>query len=101
VFTIQKGSIYLCGFQSVVDKTNFEKPLWCHIFPLGIVNKDGVTYITFDWVMNSKICLGKQRVIDYGKELNSKAFHAAQGALKRKFGEDFYKKMEEYHAKNY
>ena len=69
-------------------KTSFRKPVSCHLFPIRITE-----YKNFDAVNYEKLEICKPGRV-YGKSQQTKLYRLLKEALTRKYGEEWYKKLE-------
>lgn len=70
-------------------KTDFKKPISCHLYPIRISKLPTFEALNYDrWSICSPAC-------DLGKELKVPVYKFLKEALIRKYGEDWYKELEE------
>ncbi len=70
-------------------ETDFFKPVSCHLYPVRISKLSEVEALNYDrWHICSPAC-------DLGKELKLPVYKFLKDALIRKYGEDWYRKLEE------
>lgn len=85
-----KKGVALCALQAAYmdGKTDFIKPLSCHLFPIRIGNFAGsyLYYEKFD------VC---RPAIPHGKKTGTKVYQEAKEGLIRAFGEEWYDKLVE------
>ncbi|MCB0663082.1 MAG: DUF3109 family protein [Saprospiraceae bacterium] len=87
----EKG-IAKCGIEQAWKdgKTEFKKPISCHLYPIRIRKNDLVDFeaLNYDrWDICSAACT-------LGKELKMPVYKFLKEALTRKYGEDFYNELE-------
>lgn len=86
----EKGTT-LCGIEKawrdgVVD---FRKPVSCHLYPIRIKSYPSFDAVNYDkWDICSDAC-------SLGQELKVPTYQFAREALERKYGEDWYKELDE------
>lgn len=69
-------------------KTDFKKPISCHLYPVRISKLQEFEALNYDrWHICSPAC-------DLGKELKVPVYKFLKEALVRKFGKDWFKKLE-------
>lgn len=90
-FAIRENGMLLCAIEKANKKHNFgfPKPISCHLYPIRL-NKYGNSYALnyHNWNICNAAC-------DKGKKEEIRVFEFAKTALIRKFGADWYKKLEE------
>ena len=70
-------------------KTEFKKPISCHLYPIRVKEFTNVTALNYDeWDICSPACA-------CGSELNVPVYRFLKEPLIRAFGESFFKEMEE------
>jgi len=69
-------------------KTNFRKPLSCHLFPIRITE-----YKNFDAINYEKLDICKPALV-YGEKMQMPLFRFLKEPLTRKYGEEWYKELE-------
>lgn len=89
--TYTKEGIATCGIEQAYNagKTNFRKPLSCHLYPIRIQKdeKNSFEALNYDrWDICSAAC-------QKGKEQQMPLFQFAKAALTRKYGADFYEEL--------
>ncbi|MEM6641796.1 MAG: DUF3109 family protein [Bacteroidota bacterium] len=80
-----------CGIEQAHKdgKTNFKKPISCHLYPIRISKLPDFDALNYDrWSICSDAC-------DLGKELKVPVYKFLKDPLVRKFGQDWYKSLEE------
>jgi hypothetical protein len=88
-----------CGIEKAFldGKTDFRKPISCHLYPIRLRNLPDYIALNYEkWDICSAAC-------QLGKELKVPVYQFLKEPLIRRFGEDFYKKVEEmavFHAEN-
>jgi len=88
VFFDEKG-ITKCAIEAAHKdgKTDFKKPISCHLYPIRIKQFNDFTAINYDhWEICSDAC-------KCGEELNVPVFRFLKEPLIRAFGEEFYKEL--------
>ncbi|CAN5242692.1 DUF3109 family protein [soil metagenome] len=86
----QKG-ILKCGIeQAYLDgKTDFQKPISCHLYPIRISKYEEYEAINYDrWSICSAAC-------SFGKTLNIPLYRFLKDALIRKYGNKWYQELVE------
>ena len=69
-------------------KTDFKKPISCHLYPIRLTElKDFVALNYHKWPICAPAC-------ECGGKLNVKVFRFLRESIERKFGKEFYQKME-------
>jgi hypothetical protein len=70
-------------------KTTFKKPISCHLYPIRIIKLKSFLALNYDeWDICSDACT-------LGKELKVPVYKFLKEPLIRKFGEEWYAKLEE------
>jgi hypothetical protein len=85
-----KDGILKCGIeQAYLDgKTNFRKPISCHLYPIRITKKKNFEAVNYHkWSICSAACA-------YGKSLQVPLYRFLREPLVRKYGEEWYQKLE-------
>jgi hypothetical protein len=88
-FFDEKGVAW-CAFEKawLDKKTEFKKPVSCHLFPIRIKKYKYYEAVNFnDWDVCRPAC-------KCGSELNVKVYRFLKEALVRKYGEEWYKQLE-------
>lgn len=78
-----------CGIEQAYNdgKTDFRKPISCHLYPIRITKYDMYHALNYDrWDICSPAC-------DLGKELNVPLYKFLREPLERAFGEDWYQQL--------
>ncbi len=86
------GEIAKCAIEKAYmeGKINFKKPISCHLYPIRITSFKDVDALNYhDW----DIC---QSACNLGEELNIPVYKFLEEPLKRKYGEDWYRELDEY-----
>lgn len=86
-----------CGIEKAYDngKINWKKPISCHLYPIRIKKYKYFTAINYhQWNICSSAC-------KLGESLKVPVFKFLKEALERKFGKEWYLKLEEIYKKNY
>lgn len=84
----EKG-ILKCGIEQAYNdkKTNFRKPVSCHLYPIRIQKYDNYEAINYDrWHICDPAC-------SLGKELHVPLYKFLKEALIRKYGEEWYREL--------
>lgn len=89
-FAIRENGMLLCAIEKANQKHDFgfPKPISCHLYPIRM-NKYGESYALnyHKWSICSAAC-------DKGKKEQVRVYEFAKTALVRKFGENWYAKLE-------
>jgi hypothetical protein len=90
-FAIRENGILGCGIEKAwkAGATTFQKPISCHLYPIRISkvgDYDALNYNRWD-ICKPACALGKKHQVPVFKFL--------KGALERKFGEKWYRELEE------
>jgi hypothetical protein len=96
-FAIRENGILFCGFERLYQKKeiDFPKPISCHLYPIRISELGSLTTINYEvWNICADACL-------LGKEMQIPVYKFVQNAIKRKFGTEFYAKLDDYYTQNY
>jgi len=86
------GEIAKCAIEKAYSegKINFKKPISCHLYPIRITSFKDVDAINYhDW----HIC---QSACSLGEEMNIPVYKFLEEPLKRKYGKDWHKELEDY-----
>jgi len=89
-YTIFENGIARCGIEKAFDEgaTNFRKPVSCHLYPVRIKRYKGFKAVNYDqW----SICDSART---HGDKQDLAVFRFVREAIERKFGPDFYQKLE-------
>lgn len=90
-FVYSQDGIWFCAIEKAYreEKIDFIKPLSCHLYPIRITE-----YADFEAINYHKwpIC---SPALKHGKDLGVPAYKMLKEPLIRKYGEDWYKKLEE------
>ena len=89
-YAIFEGGFARCGIEKAFEAgaTTFRKPISCHIYPIRVKGYRGFTALNYDrW----KICDPARTC---GEENNVPVYRFLRESIVRKYGEDFYKKLE-------
>ena len=86
----EDGSLRCAIEQAYLDgKVNWKKPISCHLYPIRIKKYSEYEAVNYDkWEICKAACA-------LGEKLGVKVYQFAKEALIRKYGEDWYKAMEE------
>jgi hypothetical protein len=87
-----ENKIAKCGIEKAWEekKVDFKKPVSCHLYPIRITkysNYEAVNYHRWP------ICDPARK---FGKKLNVRVYEFLKESLIRKYGEDWYKQLDEY-----
>ena len=85
-----ENKILKCGIEQAYKegKTDFKKPISCHLYPIRISKLPDFEALNYDrWQICSPAC-------DLGKELKVPVYQFLKEALIRKYGEDWYSELE-------
>ena len=85
----EKGTA-LCGIEKAYrdGKTNFKKPVSCELYPIRLTKLNSVTALNYDrWEICNPACR-------LGDELKVPIYKFTKNALERKFGPEWYEKLE-------
>ena len=81
--------ILKCGIEQAWKdgKTDFQKPISCHLYPIRVTKAGDTEALNYDrWKICAPAC-------DLGKELRVPVYKFLKGALIRKYGEDWYEDL--------
>jgi hypothetical protein len=84
-----EAGIAQCGFEQAYNdgKTDFKKPISCHLYPIRIKEQAGIETMNYDrWDICSAACSA-------GKKQKLPLFKFSKDALIRKYGEEFYEAL--------
>ena len=87
-----KNGILKCTFeQAYMDgKTDFRKPVSCHLYPVRLKKYEHYIAVNYDrWIICSSACAN-------GLRLKVPLYRFLREAFTRKFGEDWFKKLESH-----
>ncbi len=86
----EKGILKCAIEQAYLDgKTNFRKPISCHLYPIRVTKYEQYDALNYDrWEICSPAC-------GHGKALGVPVYKFLKEALIRKYGESWYKALEE------
>lgn len=91
-YTYEENGITLCAIEKAFaeGKTTFRKPVSCHLYPIRVKNfSGGLVGVNYDrW----EIC-APARIL--GSKLGLPVYKFLKEPMVRKFGEEFYRKVEE------
>lgn len=88
--TFTDKGIASCGIEDAYNagKVNFRKPISCHLYPVRVQNYSSFAAVNYHkWPICDDACA-------LGKELQVPVYKFVKDALVRKFGEDWYSKLE-------
>jgi hypothetical protein len=86
------GDIAKCAIEKAFleGKIKFRKPISCHLYPIRITTLKDVDALNYhDWGICQSAC-------NLGEKLNVPVYKFLEEPLKRKYGEDWYKQLDEY-----
>ena len=89
-YAIFEDGIARCGIEKAFEEgvTGFRKPVSCHIYPIRVKRYEQMTAVNYDqW----PICDDARTM---GQNKDVPVFRFVRDAVERKFGSDFYKKLE-------
>ena len=89
-YAIFEDGIARCGIEKAFEqgKTSFRKPVSCHIYPIRVKSYNAFKAVNYDrW----PICNVARSL---GEEQNVRIFRFVRAGIERKFGPDFYQKLE-------
>lgn len=79
----------LCAIEKAFleGKTDFRKPISCHLYPVRLVEKDGFIYVKYhEW----SVCVPAKRL---GEKEGIPLYSFLKEPLIRRFGEDWYQRL--------
>ena len=85
------NGMYHCGIEKAYNdkKIDWQKPISCHLYPVRVKDYSGFQAVNYDkWDICSSAC-------ELGKQLSVPLYKFLKEPLIRKFGEDWYKDIEE------
>ena len=89
-YALLENGIARCGIEKAWEAgaTSFRKPVSCHIYPIRVKNYQSLRAVNYDrW----KVC-DPARVL--GETENMPVYRFVKTAIERKFGADFYQKLQ-------
>ncbi|MFN2262089.1 MAG: DUF3109 family protein [Psychroflexus sp.] len=89
--TFAENGTALCGIESAyrAGEIDFKKPVSCELYPIRVQKLSELQAVNYDrWDICSDAC-------SLGKSLEMPVYRFTKNALIRKFGEDWYKDLEE------
>ena len=89
-YAVFRNGIARCGIEEAFEQgaTDFRKPVSCHLYPIRTKNLHEYEAVNYDrW----SVC---DPAREHGRELDVPVFRFVREALVRKFGEDYYDKLE-------
>lgn len=95
-YVVFENGITKCGIEKAWKDgiSDFRKPVSCHLYPIRITSYKSYDAVNYDkWDICAPAC-------DLGKELKVPVYQFAKDSLIRKYGENWYKDLEEV-AKNW
>src|SRR5947209_513478 len=90
-YTYFENGIAKCAIEKAHDegKTDFKKPVSCHLYPVRITKYPDYDALNYhEWEICAPACRN-------GKELGIPVYQFVKTALIRKYGEEWYKQLEE------
>lgn len=90
-YVIMEGETAACGIEKAYldGKVDFRKPISCHLYPIRISVSPLYEVLNYDvWPICSPACT-------LGKELKVPVYKFLKAPLTRKYGEQFYARLEE------
>lgn len=80
-----------CGIEKAwkEGKTDFRKPISCHLFPIRVISHDGYEAVNYE--PRKTLC---KPACKLGKQLKVPVYVFLKDALIRKYGREFYKALE-------
>ncbi|MCW5907984.1 MAG: DUF3109 family protein [Chitinophagales bacterium] len=89
-----KDGVVICGIEKAYNDglIDWKKPISCHLYPIRITKqkKTGFDMVNYErWVVCKAACKN-------GKALKVPVFRFLKDAIIRKYGEEFYRALEEY-----
>lgn len=90
-FAVRKNGILNCAIELAHrdGKSDFQKPISCHLYPIRVSQFNDLTALNYhQWSICSAAC-------DNGKKDKIRVMDFTKDALIRKFGKDWYKKLEQ------
>jgi hypothetical protein len=90
IFAINEEGVYKCSIDKAWQdgKSNFRKPISCHLYPIRISQVGEYTALNYDrWDICSPAC-------EMGKSLGMPVYKYLKDALIRNFGEKWYSELE-------
>lgn len=91
VFVTRQDGILQCAIEKANEALSFDfpKPISCHLYPVRVAKYGEYYALNYHrWSICVDACVK-------GNQENTKVYQFAQTALERKFGQDWYKKLEE------
>ena len=86
---VEENGTALCAIEKAYleGKTDFWKPISCHLYPIRLMEKDGFTHIVYhEW----SVCTPAKRK---GEKDGIPLYKFLRGPMIRKFGEDWYNRL--------
>jgi hypothetical protein len=86
-----KKGVARCGIEKAYESgaTSFHKPVSCHLYPIRITRTKDMEYLNYDeWDICAPACA-------LGEKLKVPVYRFLKNALERKYGQEFYKTLEE------
>jgi hypothetical protein len=90
-YVIWENGITKCAIEKAYEygAINWKKPISCHLYPIRITKYPEFDVLNYDrWSICSPACT-------FGNELKVRVHEFLKGPLIRKYGEDWYKELEE------
>ena len=88
-YAILKGNVFMCGIEKAwtEGKTDFQKPLSCHLFPVRIKHFSGFSAVNYE---DLSIC---SSACDKGREEGIYAYEFLKEPLIRALGDNIYREL--------
>jgi len=90
-YVIWENGITKCAIEKAYENgaINWQKPISCHLYPIRITKYPEFDVLNYDrWSICSPAC-------SFGSELKVHVYQFLKGPLIRKYGEDWYRELEE------
>ncbi len=90
-YVIWENGITKCAIEKAYENgaTNWKKPISCHLYPIRITKYPEFDVLNYDrWSICSPAC-------SFGNELKVRVHEFLKAPLIRKYGEDWYKELED------
>ena len=90
-YVIWENGITKCAIEKAYENgaINWQKPISCHLYPIRITKYPEFDVLNYDrWNICSPAC-------SFGNELKVSVYQFLKGPLIRKYGEDWYRELEE------
>jgi len=86
-----KAGIVKCGIEQafIDEQIDFKKPISCHLYPIRVKEDESLSILNYDrWDLCKAACV-------LGKKLKIPVYKFLKEPLERKFGVEFYERLEE------